>query len=77
MELRKRCRDITYVTRQKRELFLHGTMLGAVIDTELFEECGSKNYFLCFSKEIAIDFTCVLSQLTRRLSGLLGFNVLK
>ena len=50
-------------------------MLVSVIDTELFEECGDNNYFPSFSKEIAIDFTCMLSQLTRRISKLLIFNV--
>ena len=51
-------------------------MLVPKIDTELFDECGKKNYFSHFIKGIAIDFTNVPSQLTRRLSKLLGFNIL-
>ena len=42
-------------------------MLASTIDTQLVE-CGSKNYFSYFGKDAAIDFTCALSQLIRRLS---------
>ena len=51
-------------------------MLSAVIDSGLFEECDINKHSSYFSKEIDTDFTCVLSQITKRLSKLLGFNVL-
>ena len=52
-------------------------MLVAVADTELFETCGAKNYFLCRSKELAIDVTHALSQLVKYLSKVLRFNGLE
>ena len=51
-------------------------MLSSMIGTKLFEECVRNNYFSCFSKEIAIDFTCVLSHIASKLSKLLWFNIL-
>ena len=67
----KKFRDLIYIVRI---LPLHHD--SSCEDAELFDEIGRKNYFYCRSKEIAIDFTCILSQITRRLSKLIRFNIL-
>ena len=77
MKYRKIYRNSTYRERQKWESHLHYNILVAIIDIELLEEYRSKEYFSCFSKDIAIDFMYILSQLCRRLSKLLQFNILE
>ena len=76
MKFRKIYRHITCATRQKIELHLCCSILAAEIDTKLFEDGSIKNNLSCFIKEIDIDFPCVPIQLARRISKLLGFNVL-
>ena len=76
---RKCCKSHRSVARresQKRELFVHSNTLVLAVDDELFEKYSAKNYFSCHSKELAIDVACLLSQLLKRLSKALGFNVL-
>ena len=51
-------------------------MLVAVVNTKVFEKCGSKNYLSCYGKELSTDATHALTQLLKSLSKVIGFNVL-
>ena len=51
-------------------------MLVAVDDTQLFEKCGANNFFSHYGEELATGATHALSQLVKRLSKVLGLNML-
>ena len=51
-------------------------ILVVVVDAELFEKCGAKNYFPCCGKELVIDTTRALSQPAKCLLTVLKFNTL-
>ena len=55
---------------------MHYSMLAAPVDTEIFEKLGAKNCFSFYGKELAADVTHSLSHIVKRLSKILGCNVL-
>lgn len=61
--------------RQQRECYIFYNILSAVIDAEDFNKHGSETYFKSYRRKIGIDVTCVLSQVMRCVSDLLGYNM--